>query len=104
MKWACWHPPSVSFACLPWQSKRGLPRRGANPGATGAIPSAALLLHRTAVIWEGAPMKGVHRSPVETVLLEWEAAAVPGRPKPSKSLGGRRNKKPGTVLIPGRLS
>jgi len=26
-------------------------------GMTGAIRSAVLLLHRTAVIWEGAPMK-----------------------------------------------
>ena len=37
-----------------------------NPGETGAIPSSALLLHRTAVIWEGAP------TALKTVLLEWE--------------------------------
>jgi hypothetical protein len=48
-------------------------------GMTGAIRSAALLLHRTAgMIWEGAPMEGVHRSPLETVLVVSGAAAVPG--------------------------
>ena len=36
----------------------------------------ALLLHGTAVIWEGAD-EGVHRSPLETMLLEWE------KPRPS---------------------
>ena len=45
---------------------------------TSAVPGAALLLHRTAVIWVGAPMEGVHRSPPRDGPC-WQAfAAVPG--------------------------
>ena len=87
MKWACWHPPSVSLACLPCQSEVAVPRRAAlgyliGRGALmgrGELIGTGDLIGRGSLIGAGAG--GRSRAPAVALVVSGSKKAWLGTPR-----------------------